>query len=371
MDTSLIDLMTRNIHLAACSHAPPYREMFESLERYKNDLMEFGNPWDLWVERVKEAKILFSRLIGASPDEVVPHFSVSSALGALLSSFEYGTRDQIVVSDMEYPTTNFIALAQTKYGAKVITLHHANYKLSIEDYSKALTERTLLVSAIHVSSLNGFKQDVKAIIEEAHKVGAYVYVDAYQSAGNTSIDVRKLDVDFLASGTLKYLLGLPGLAFLYVRGDIVDRLRPTYIGWFSQRDPFKFGAEELDYADGADRFQSGTWSVPAIYASIAGMKKILDVGVQRIEEKVKVLTTSAIELGKERGLKTITPEEARERGAIVSFVVDDPHGLENELRRKGVVTSSRGIGLRLAPHFYNTKDDLLRAVELISERSVK
>ncbi len=355
----------RQVYLAACSHSPVTKPLEDSMERYKQDLMEFGNPWDLWMDKVKYAISLFAKLIHVRPSEVFPSFSVSSALASVMSSLKYGRRNGIVVSDMEYPTTNFIFLAQRRHGARVVTLRNTGFTLSVDAYKRVLGSRTLLTSAVHVSSLNGFRQDVAEICELAHDAGSLFYTDAYQSLGTMPFDARKSDVDFLASGNLKYLLGLPGIAFMYVRKELVENLEPTNIGWFSQKDPFLFGARKLDYSTTADRFQSGTLSIPSVYAAISGMETILDIGVRNIQSRVMALTDHAIRLAEEYRLKTITPLTPGKRGAIVSFIVKHPHKLENKLRSEGIITSSRGVGIRVAPHFYNTTDDIDIAVSRI------
>ena len=360
-------LRTSHTYLAACSHSPLHEGMIAALRRYEKDLEEFGNPWDMWVERVGEGKALFGRLIGATVEEVAPNFSVSTALAGLLSAFHYEERKEIVVSDFEYPTTNHIFLAQRRYGARVRTLHHQNYRLDPSEYRKVTGPSTRLLSGIHVSSINGLRQDLGALREIAHSAGAEFYVDAYQSLGTLPLDVHREGIDYLAAGTLKYLLGIPGLAYLYVRQDLIPQLEPTVIGWFSQKDPFRFGPEELDFVSTADRFQTGTWPVPALYAGIAGMRIILDMGVTAISQRIATLTQYAVDRARDLGLATITPEEPSQRGAVVSLVVRDPHGFEDRLRQEGIITSSRGVGLRLAPHFYNTRDDLERALVRISE----
>ena len=360
-------LVTKTTYLAGCSHTPVYQGLLDSIGQYEQDLIEYGNPWDSWVAKVAEVKELFARLINASPEEVAPHFSVSSAFGTLLSAFSYHNRNEIVISDMEYPTSNHVVLGQEKFGAKVVTIKSRNYRVDPDDYRKVTGSKTRLVSAVHASSLNGFIEDVRTIGEVAHNAGAEIYVDAYQSIGNVPIDVKKEQMDYLTAGTLKYLLGLPGLAFLYVKKDLIKDLEPAYIGWFSQKDPFKFGAEKLEYSDTADRFQSGTWSVPALYASITGLKVILKIGVPSIRERIVKLTRQAIDLGAELGLKTISPQNDQERAAMVSFVVKEPHEMENKLRSEGIITSSRGIGLRIAPHFYNTPEEIEKAVRRIAQ----
>ncbi len=363
------ELENKAIYLAACSHSPFYKGMRESLLRYQDDLIEWGNPWDLWGEKVDEAKKLFAKILHANPEEISPNFSVSSAFGALLSAFTYHDRVEIVTSDLEYPTTNHLILAQKKFGAKQVLLRHINYRLTPDQYRSAVGHKTKLLTAIHVSSINGFKQDLSALTEVARDAGAAIYVDAYQSVGNSPLDVKRDDIDFLSAGTLKYLLGLPGLAFLYVRQDLIEGMEPAFIGWFSQKNPFGFGPEKLNYADTADRFQSGTWSIPSIYASITGMKTILSLGISVIRSRIEKLTERAISAGDSAGLVTITPREAKERGAIVSFMVPEAHAIEQRLRMAGIITSSRDIAIRVAPHFYNTTDDVDTAVERISEFS--
>ena len=353
------------IYLAACSHSPVSRRLLLALERYKQDLIEFGNPWDIWLEKIAHARKLFAGLIGASQEEVFPSFSVSSALSSVLSAFRYEGRNGLVLSDLEYPTTNYIFLAQQRYGAKVTTLKNRHYTLSPGEYSKAVNGRTLLTSAIQVSSLNGFRQNTREICQMAHEAGSFFYTDAYQSLGTLPVDVRKEDVDFLAGGNLKYLMGLPGIAFMYVRKELIGSLEPTNTGWFSQKDPFHFGAERLDYADNADRFQSGTLSIPSVYAAIEGMEAILEIGVKNIERHIGELTARAMVRAGECGLETITPADPDRRGAIVSFIVKHPHELELKLRERGVITSSRGTGLRIAPHFYNTLREIDTAIDII------
>ncbi len=356
----------RPVYLAACSHSPVTRGLVDSMEKYREDLLEFGNPWDLWMKMVDDAVHLFAKIIHASPAEVFPSFSVSSALSSVMSSLDYRKRSGLVVSDLEYPTTNFIFLAQKKYGARIATLRSRRYSLSPEAYRRAINDRTLLTSAIHVSSINGFRQDVNEICRIAHESGSLFYTDTYQSLGTMPVDVRKSDFDFMASGNLKFLLGLPGIAFMYVRRDLVERLEPASIGWFSQRDPFLFGARKLDFQSTAARFQSGTLSIPSVYAALAGMRTIIDVGVRDVEKRISTLTEHALRLSEELRLRTISPEEPEKRGAIVSFVVRRPHALENRLREEGIVTSSRGEGIRIAPHFYNTAEEIDEAVGMIS-----
>ncbi len=349
-------------HLAACSKSPMLKTVKSSMENYMEDVIELGNPWNLWTEKVEKARELFAQIIHADKKDIAALYSVSSALNSIMSSMEFSDRNEIVTSDMEFPTTNFALHGYSKYGAEIKTIKSNGNTIDIDNYNGAINKKTLMATAIHVSSLNGFRQDVGKIASIAHENGSYIYVDDYQSLGGVNIDVKKSKIDFLASGNLKWLLGVSGVAFLYANPDIVETLKPANIGWFSQKNPFEFGAESLNYAEGARRFENGTWSIPSIYASIEGMKTILDY-YDDIEKEDRKLFQYAIDSLEQKGIPTITPEEASN---IIAIPVKNPGDAEAKLKKKyKIITSARGDSLRIAPHFYNTEDELSDAIEKI------
>jgi selenocysteine lyase/cysteine desulfurase len=212
---------------------------------------------------------------------------------------------------------------QRKRGAEVRVLRDAGHGPSPEDYAAAIDDETLLVTAIHVSSLSGFRQDLRSISEAAHARGAMCSRTPI-SHWARSRWMSRGNVDFLSSGTHKWLLGLPGIAFLRVRRDLIGSLEPVDAGWLSQERPFEFGARDLNCRRTADRFQSGTWSIPSLYAAIEGMRIILEVGPAAIEERIRTLTGRALKGIEERGLRTATPSDPAKRGAIVSVATADP-----------------------------------------------
>ncbi|MHB1441064.1 MAG: aminotransferase class V-fold PLP-dependent enzyme [Cuniculiplasma sp.] len=357
-----------SVNLAACSQGALLFKVRDSFQKYLDDQVEFGNPWDIWSQKAKEFQKIISRLINAREDEIAVQSSVSSSYSSLLSSFDFKPGDNILTNDLEYPTTNFISLAQERRGAKVITVRNINGEISPENIEENLNTHTRLVTSNHVSSLNGFKMDVENIAKKAHENNSFIYIDAYQSLGAMNVDIRKLDVDFLASGTLKWLLGASGVAFLYVKGEIAEGLEPTDIGWFSQSNPFKFGANELNYAAGANRFQSGTWSIPSLYASIEGVRTIMEVGVRRIERKIRNLTDYTIHQLSNHGFSIMTPMDHHKRGGIIAINMISPERVEKILREKyKIFTSARGNALRIAPHFYNTMGDIDTFVQVLKD----
>ncbi len=351
-------------HLAACSKSPLLKNVDHAMQEYLDDVKNLGNPWDLWSSKVEEPRHLFARLINANDDEIAILYSVSSCLNALMSSFNFGNKNSIITSDLEYPTTNFILNAYRKYGLTVKTIRNTGGIINTGEYSNYIDNNTLMMTATHVSSLNGFKQDVGEIAKIAHKNSAYIYVDDYQSLGALNMDVRSYRIDFLASGNLKWLLGTSGIAFLYVNKSIANELEPTNIGWFSQKNPFEFGSEKLDYADGARRFENGTWSIPSVYAAIEGMKTIIKYK-KYIEEENKKLFDYTMELLEHYNMKTITSQHGAN---IVSIDIKNPAGAEKMLKSKyKIITSARGNSLRIAPHFYNTYNEIENAIRVIKD----
>ncbi len=353
-------------HLAACSQSPLSYAVESEIDRMKSDLLEFGNPWDIWTRKVQESRELFAKIINADPDEIAISSSVSSAFSTIMSALKFNGRNGVVVSSLDYPTTNYIALANRKNGARVFTVYDRGGKIEPEYYDEFINDKTKLVSAIHVSSLNGFKMDVDSIIEKTHEYGGLAYVDAYQSVGSVNVDAHKMKTDFLVSGNLKWLLGWSGISHLFIRRNIIQENEPSFTGWFAQKNPFLFAPQDTDFSNTATRFESGTWSIPSVYASVAGMKTILQVGLPNIFQRVRELTNYAYETGIEHGLQPLTISDPDRRGGIVSFRCRDASDIEHRLKREKIITAARGDGIRIAPHFYNTEDEVERAVSRIA-----
>jgi len=199
---------------------------------------------------------------------------------------------------------------------------------------------------------------VPAIVEMAHRKGALVLLDAYQTIGTMPIDVKTLKVDFLAGGVLKYLLASAGLAFLYVRKEFIPDLRPTSIGWFSQANIFAMDIYANTPSPTARRFESGTPPIPSIYAGIAGMKLIQSAGLEKIEAHLREITGAVEEGAMRRGFNLASPVDPAKHGALITLRSHKVDLLVKRLEADGIVTSSRDNNLRLSPHLYNDQRDV-------------
>lgn len=351
-----------------CSQAPQTTVTREAAESYLESWNSDGMDWDAWVGEAQLAKEEFARLINASPEEIALVSCVSEAVSAVASAIDFASgRTRVVVTEAEFPTIGHVWLAQEKRGAHVSWIPVRDGQIDLADYDAAIDDRTAIVSATHGYFLNGFMQDVPAIAAKAHARGAKLFIDAYQTAGTTPIDVRAMDVDFLASGNLKFLMGVPGVAFLYVRRAIIDSLAPTITGWFGRENPFAFEVKRLDWSPTARRFDTGTPPIINAYIARAGMRIINDVGPRAIRAWLEVLGRRLIDGGDARGLTVHGTRDMSHKTSTTGFVVGDSHAIELAMRARGIIASARGPVIRLAPHFYSTIEDVDTALDVLAD----
>jgi selenocysteine lyase/cysteine desulfurase len=353
-------ILERLTYVNSCSQGALSDAVRAAYEDYLRDWDEQGAPWEYWVERAEAARGAFAALVGATPDEVAVTTSLSAGVSALFSGLRFeGERTTIVVSDFEFPTVGQIAHAQELRGRTIVHVPEAeDATIPLERFDAALDERTALVCVTHVCYRNGSRVDLEGVIRLAHERGALVLVDAYQAAGAIPIDVRALGADFLAAGTVKYLLGSAGLAFLYCRADLVERIRPTSTGWFADEDIFQMDIHDYSPAPTARRFEFGTPPIPSIYAGLAGIRLVEEIGVAETERHVRALATRLIEGVDELGGRVATPRDPERRGPLVAVASTDEHALVAALGEEGIVTSSRDGNLRVSFHGYNSSDDV-------------
>jgi kynureninase len=332
-------------------------------------VLEYAHTWKTrgvraWEEGWWDLPLVvgdqIARLIGAPRSSVSMHQNVTIAEAVVVSCFGFdGPRRRIVYEEGNFPSVRYLYQAQR--GADILVATDA------EGVVEAIDERTLLVPATHVLYKTGEIQDVEAIVAKAHEAGALVVLDAYQSAGTVPLDVTELGVDFAVGGSVKWLCGGPGAAWLYVRPDLASTLEPALTGWQAHARPFAFEPEQA-YADGAARFLTGTPNVPALYAATSGYDVIEVVGVDRIRERSQEQTALLVELLDEAGFPPGGPREPERRGGTVVVQVPGSKRVNRELAARSVICDWRpDVGLRLGPHFFNTDDELSFAVEQIVE----
>ena len=347
--------------------------------RTREILTQFADAWDHrgvrawhegWWELGRETGDVLAPALGAPAGSITMHqnATVAQAIAASCVSFE-PPRTRVLLQDLDFPTNHYLYEGFRRYGAEpVYVASDSTVRAPIDRLVDAIDDRTAIVALSLVLFRSGALQDVQPVVERAHRVGARVVLDVYQAAGTVPLDLAALGVDFAVGGSVKWLCGGPGAGYLYVRPDLVSSLRPSIVGWAGHAAPFDFATGPIAYAAGIERFQSGTPNVPALYSARAGHEIVAEIGVPAIREKSLRLTRRLMDAARTRGWRVHTPDADAERGG--SVVIDVPGGervTAGLLARQVLVDHRPNAGIRIAPHFYNTEDEIDRAVQTIEE----
>lgn len=370
-----IPLLETTVPMNHCSQAPQTAATRAAALRYLDSWNGRGMDWDAWIGEVEEARAAFARLVGADADEIAVFSSVSHATAAVASCLDLlggGGRRTVALTEAEFPTVAHVWKGREARGTRLrwIPVDPAQGRVREEAVEAALDEDVLLLSAAHGYYQTGATLELERVVAAARDAGALTYVDAYQSLGTRPLDVKALGVDMLASGNLKFLMGVPGIAFLYVRREVAERMEPAVTGWFGRADPFAFDAHRegpLSWAPGARRFDAGTPPVLPAYIARAGMELLLEVGLDAVGAWTRTLAGRLVEGGRARGFQLMGPADPARRAPTVAFRVDDAHAVEGFMRDRGVLPSARGPAIRLAPHYHSTLEDVDRALDLLGE----
>jgi kynureninase len=347
--------------------------------RTSKRVQEFADTWatrgiraweEGWWEMPVTVGNLVGKIIGAGEGEVVMQQNVSICQSVVTSCFDWSQRRNKLVTDgLNFPSNDYVYHGLARQGARVISVPSPDgFALPVELVLDAIDEETQLVSVSHVAFRSSYIQDLAAIVERAHRVGAMVIADLYQSAGTVPVDVRALNLDFATGGSVKWLCGGPGAGYLYVRRDLWPTLQPAATGWMAHEEPFAFAGGPIRYADSAFRFLNGTPNVPALYSARSGYEIINEIGVPAIREKSMRQTARLIALADEAGIPVNTCRDPQMRGGVVTFDVANGNEVTRQLGKRQILVDYRpGAGVRVAPHFYTCDEELERTVEEMRE----
>lgn len=361
-------IFQKKMYMNSCSQGALSIDVKKAYAQYLLDWDEKGSPWELWVEKLEAARQAFAGLINAEGNEVAVVGSVSDAVAGVAGSLDYSDgRNKIVVTDFDFPTVPQIWHAHERHGLQVVHVPAAGNRVLTQDIAEAIDERTKLVAIAHVCFRNGSKVDVAEIVKAAHAKGALVLLDAYQSLGTVPLDVKRLKLDFLVGGTLKYLLASSGMAYLYVRKELLPTVDPTAVGWFAQANIFAMDVHRHTPSPTARKFEGGSPPVPNLYAALAGIKLLQAVGVERIESHVREITGAIKEGAMKRGFNLMSPVNPNHHGAMVSLRSHKVDLLVKWLEADNIIVSSRDNNLRLSPHFYNNLADVDRLMDSLTK----
>jgi kynureninase len=359
-------ILEKTVYLISHSLGAMPRGTYQSLQEYAEAWATRGVR--AWAEGWWEMPITLgnevARIIGAEPESVAMHQNVSICQSLIISCFDPAPpRNKIVYSELNFPSVMYVYEAHARDGRLRIETVKSDDGITVplDRMLAAIDEETLLVPISHVLFKSAFLQDVRAITERAHEVGAMVVLDTYQSAGTVPFSVRELNVDFACGGSVKWLCGGPGAGYLYVRPDLQSKLEPRTTGWMAHESPFAFEGS-MKYAPNITRFLHGSPAIPALYAARSGYRIINEIGVEKIREKNMRQTQWLIQAAEEAGFRVTSPRESARRGGTVTVASPRAAAMTKELiRREFIVDYRPGAGVRISPHFY-TKDEELELI---------
>ncbi len=275
-------ILETTVHMISHSLGAMPRRAYERMHEYAETWSTRGiRAWEEgWWEMPVTVGSLIGRIIGAAPGEIVMQQNVSTCAATVLSCFDWsGRRNKIVSEALNFPSNLYQCHALERVGARLVTVPSEDgIGVPLERMLAAIDGETQLVFVSHVLFRSSFIQDLGAIAQRAHEVGALVLADIYQSAGTVPVDVHALGVDFATGGSVKWLCGGPGAGYLYVRRDLWPKLEPRFTGWMAHKQPFAFDAGAIDYAEDAFRFLNGTPAIPALYAAQQFFRDSLAMG---------------------------------------------------------------------------------------------
>lgn len=360
-------ILERKVYLNSNSLGALSRRSIAYRREFEENWNELGaGAWfELWLGRLEEARAAFGRVVGAGPSTIALQPSISAGLAAVAGAVDFRRRNRVVVTELDFPTLCYHFLSRERTGLDVVMVESPDgIEVPLERIEAAVDERTAILATSHVFFSSGAIQDVEQLSRIAHRHGALLLLDAYQSTGQIPVDVGAWEVDLLLSGALKWLCGGPGLAFLYVRPDL--DLQPTTLSWFGVEDQFSFDPRAARPRADARRFELGTPAVSAAFTAAGGLEIIEEAGIERIRDRNRLLADDLIERLSAAGFRPhVAPDPAR-RSAVVLAEHPDAESAVRCLGQSGIIIDHRKDRVRLSPHFYNTVEENRLAVEALA-----
>ena len=359
-------ILARRTYLNSCSLGALSRRSEAYLDDFRERWHDMGaSAWyEHWLGRIEDLRARVAAFWGSAAGEVALLPTTSAALSVISESVPAGGRNRVVCTELDFPTLAYQWAVKPEIDLVVLESEDG-IQVDPERFEEAVDERTLFLATSHVFFATGHVQDLPRLAEIAHRAGAWCLIDGYQGAGQVPLDLAVTGVDFYTAGPLKWLLGGPGLAYLYVRGDLIEGLHPRITSWFASEGQFDFDPKGFAYRADARRFELGTPSLPTVHTALGGQEIVDEVGIAAIVRHNRQLTDHLVERCTAEGFELRLPSPDS-RSAIVMVRHPDPAGAVRHLAQQGVIVDHRPGFVRVSPHFYNTEAEVDRCVEALA-----
>jgi cysteine desulfurase/selenocysteine lyase len=351
----------------------PPRCQEQAMRAYTRDVYENAGE-DAWAAtNVAQTRAVMAELLGAKPAEIAFTKNTTEGLNIAAHAFELAPGDNIVLTDMEHVANVWVWKHWEARGVEIRYARSRDGRLPLEAFTEQMDQRTRVVSTAYITYGNGYRVNLPALGAVCRSRGVRLVVDGVQAAGILAAPLSSLGADIIAIGGHKNLFGLTGSGLVYCREELVDALKTPFI-----KAPVPAGSatarahvnSQFDYVRTAHRFEGGNPNFLGVRVLRSGAEFIASIGLQHIEARVRELTTACMRLLKSAGLKSMTPDEWDERAHIVNVLVPDAAGLMTRLRGKHhIVTNVKDDALRLSMSFFNSEEDLDRAVRAITRET--
>ncbi len=340
----------------------------EALAAYARDTAEWGTTQPAYYRTADHARQAAARLLNATADEITFVKNTSEGLNYVANGIPWVTGDNVVSTTMEFPANVYPWLNLEHRGVRLRRVAEEDGRVPFGSLAAAIDKRTRVVAISAVQWSNGFRTDLTRLGELCQEKGVLLLVDAIQALGVHPIDVRAMNIDFLAADGHKWLCAPEGCGIFYCRRELIGHLHPTEPGYLCMKQGYDTEEVRVDYHDDARRFDSGSYNMGGICALRASLALLLDVGIEEIQRRVKVLTDLLVDGLQRKGWRIHSPRTPSEWSGIVSFSSDkhDLLALKRHLREEFKIIISRRRGrLRASPHFYNTPEEIEQLVEAL------
>ncbi|KYK38364.1 MAG: aminotransferase class V-fold PLP-dependent enzyme [Theionarchaea archaeon] len=362
-----IPALKKCTHLDCAAVSPLFADTVTEMQNFLENRGRKSNfDFFSWLDQLESCRGKVAELVNGSPEEIAFTLNTSQGINTVAAMIKWKKGDQIITSDLEFPSNSIPWYGLRKKGVEVRQVKNVQGEIRVEDVENAFTENTRLVALSYVQFGNGFRCDLQEISKLCREHDALLFSDVIQGLGAVRLDVKKTNIDFFSTASYKWLMGPLGVGVFYINRKHIDSFDPPYMGWFSLKNHEDFdkpGLDRVEFADSARKFETGGRS----FALITGLKKALEilqeVGMDAIEKRVLGLSEYVLDNAE----RAQTPHEEKKRAGIVNVIHEDAENVVEKLRKKNIIVSARMNGIRVSTHFWNTKEDIDKLFEAISQ----